>query len=182
MPDTTTRPPLAAPKSSTRLPDQPHRHTLDPYEDEYVAGTRMRPEHLVAAVLHEAMLHIRMQGLRLQHSHIQYGTGPAPRTCRRRWRHRKPPFTPPQAAMAPVWMVADLLHNSVGYLTDETSHHHGITPGIEALIMMTERIPQTPRTLDDLHLRAFVERALRGTGWTVEDMCAHSAALAAKLT
>lgn len=152
------------------MPDMPSASAPDRDAEAYEAGTRFRPEHLVGAVLHEAMLHIRMQGFRLHTSHQQYGAGQPPRTCRRRWWHRQPPFTPPQAHLAPVWMVADLLHNSLGYLTDETHWQYAVEPGIEGLIMMVERIPQAPRDLDDLHLLAFLDKALRGTGWTTQEM------------
>ena len=140
----------------------------DGHAEAYETGTRFRPEHLVDAILHEAMLHIRLQGFHLHTHHQQYGAGEHDHACQRRWWRRKPArAASADAALAPVWMVADLLHNSVGYLTDSTSLRHDIDPGIEALIMMVERVHETPRTPDDEHLYAFLDKALRGTGWTL---------------
>lgn len=147
---------------------------------------RFQPEHIVDAVLHEAMLHIRLQGHRLAETHTQQPQGPeaipVAATCKRqrsrlRWGQRgwgqrnMPVEVVPNAGLAPVWRVADLLHNSVGYLTHtELASHGWPPPGIEALQHMCDLVPFAPRTDDDRHLLAWLQRALRGTGWTLDDL------------
>lgn len=139
------------------------------------ADSRFRAEHIVDVVLAEAMLHIRLQGHRLEQDHTQAAQGVGgmqpQATCRRRWRNPKPDPVLPNVGLAPVWMVADLLHNSVGYLShDDESAHGWPATGVEALHNMCDRVPFVPRTLNDEHLLLWVERALRGTGWTIADL------------
>jgi hypothetical protein len=138
------------------------------------ADSRFRAEHIVDVILAEAMLHIRAQGYHLEQHHTQAAQGAVgvqpQATCRRR-RWKPAPDPVPNVGLAPVWMVADLLHNSVGYLAhDDGSAHGWPAPGIEALHNMCDRVPFVPRTLNDEHLLLWLERALRGTGWTIADL------------